>query len=453
MSFGNLFQQQKQFFKSHKTLDIKFRKQKLKELKNAIKSNEKKLYDAIYQDFAKSEFDTYATEISFIYNEIDYYLKNLNTLSHPEDADTNLVNLPGSSRIYYEPYGNTLIIGAWNYPYLLSIVPTISAIAAGNTVMMKPSEIAAHSAEAIRDLFDSVFEESYCTVVLGGVEEATELLKLKFDKIFFTGSPTVGKIVYKAAAENLIPVTLELGGKSPAIVTKSSKLEIAAKRIVWGKFLNAGQTCIAPDYLLVEQNIKDELLSKIKEFIEKYKYTPESTNYTKIINNAHFQRLVKLINPDKVYYGGHFDEKERYIQPTILTGVEFEDEVMQQEIFGPILPVISFKKFDEALEIIRRFEKPLSAYLFSNDSGEKKIFTEYLSFGGGYINDTLMHITNENLPFGGVGNSGLGSYHGKYGFDAFSHKKSIIEKANWGEPNLKYPPYNDTKKLIIDKLL
>lgn len=453
MSFQELFQKQQAFFNSQKTLKIQFRKDRLKALKTAVKSNENRLYEAVYADFGKSEFDTYATEISFIYNEINYFLRNLSELAQPENTATNLVNLPGKSKIYYEPYGNTLVIGAWNYPYQLSLVPLISTIAAGNTVILKPSEIAPNSAQAMKELISEVFDEEFCTVVTGGVEEATELLKLKFGKIFFTGSPAVGKIVYKAAAENLVPVTLELGGKSPAIVCRSAKIDIAAKRIVWGKFLNAGQTCIAPDYVLVEEEIKGKLLSKIKELIEKFNYTENSTSYTRIVNDAHFQRIVSLINPEKIYYGGNYNKEKRHIQPTVLTDVLLSEPVMQQEIFGPVLPVISFKNLDEAFKTIRNFEKPLAAYLFSNDSDEKNKFTEKLSFGGGCINDTLMHITNENLPFGGVGNSGLGSYHGKYGFESFSHKKSVMERTNWGEPNLKYPPYNDTKKKIIDKLL
>lgn len=453
MSFQELFQKQKEFFQKGKTADIKFRKQQLQKLKDAVKKNEDKLYSAIYKDFGKSEFDTFSTEISFIYNEIDYYLKNLSSLAHPTDVSTNLVNLPGKSRIYYEPYGNTLVIGAWNYPFQLSIVPAISAIAAGNTVILKPSEIVENSAQAIQDLISSAFDESLFAVVQGGPEETGRLLELKFDKIFFTGSPAVGKIVYQAAAKNLTPVTLELGGKSPAIVTSNANLNVAAKRIVWGKFLNAGQTCIAPDYILVDKLIKNELLSKIKEYIEKFNYSPKSENFTRIVNRKHFDRLLKLIDPEKIYYGGETDAEKLYIQPCVLDQVSFDDPVMQEEIFGPILPVIAYQDFDSALQWIKDNEKPLSAYIFTENSYEKNRFLNEISFGGGCINDTLMHITNENLPFGGIGNSGLGSYHGKFGFESFSHRKSVIERAVWGEPNLKYPPYTDTKRKLIEKLL
>lgn len=453
MSFQELFQKQKEFFQTGKTADIKFKKQQLQKLKDAVKKNEDKLYSAIYKDFGKSEFDTFSTEISFIYNEIDYYLKNLSSLAHPTDVSTNLVNLPGKSRIYYEPYGNTLVIGAWNYPFQLSIVPAISAIAAGNTVILKPSEIVENSAHAIQDLISSAFDESLFAVVQGGPEETGRLLELKFDKIFFTGSPAVGKIVYQAAAKNLTPVTLELGGKSPAIVTSNANLNVAAKRIVWGKFLNAGQTCIAPDYILADQLIKNELLSKIKEYIEKFDYSPKSENFTRIVNRKHFDRLTALIDPEKIYYGGHTDPEKLYIQPCVLDQVSFDDPVMQEEIFGPILPVIAYQDFDSALQSVKENEKPLSAYIFTESSFEKNKFLKEISFGGGCINDTLMHITNENLPFGGIGNSGFGSYHGQFGFESFSHRKSVIERAVWGEPNLKYPPYTDIKRKLIEKLL
>lgn len=453
MSFQELFQKQRAFFQTGKTADIKFRKQQLQKLKDAVKKNEDKLYSAIYKDFGKSEFDTFSTEISFIYNEIDYYLKNLSSLAHPTDVSTNLVNLPGKSRIYYEPHGNTLVIGAWNYPFQLSIVPAISAIAAGNTVILKPSEIVENSAQAMQDLVSSAFDESLFAVVQGGPEETGHLLELKFDKIFFTGSPAVGKIVYQAAAKNLTPVTLELGGKSPAIVTSNANLNVAAKRIVWGKFLNAGQTCIAPDYILADKLIKNELLSKIKEYIEKYNYNPKSENFTRIVNRKHFDRLTALIDPEKIYYGGETDAEKLYMQPCVLDHVSFDDPVMQEEIFGPILPVIAYQDFDSALQWIKDNEKPLSAYIFTENSFEKNKFLKEISFGGGCINDTLMHITNENLPFGGIGNSGLGSYHGQFGFESFSHRKSVIERAIWGEPNLKYPPYTDTKRKLIEKLL
>jgi len=289
--------------------------------------------------------------------------------------------------------------------------------------------------------------------VEGGVEEITGILELKFDKIFFTGSTKVGKIVYEAAAKNLTPVTLELGGKSPAIVAASANLEVAARRIVWGKFLNAGQTCVAPDYILVDERVKDSLVTSLKKYIQKFSYKADSEQYTQIINEKNFERLIKMIDPENVFYGGNFDAEKRFIEPTILQNVTWEDSVMQEEIFGPILPVLTYKNFNEALLQISKHEKPLAAYLFTNNSEEKDLFTTRISFGGGCINDVVMHLSNDHLPFGGVGNSGIGNYHGKFGFDTFSHQKAILERATWGEPDLKYPPYSEKKLSWIKRVL
>lgn len=452
IDFQKTLQLQKKFFESRVTLDLEFRKAQLKKLKEVLKSGEDKLYDAIYQDLGKSEFETYTTEISFLYNEIDFFVKKMNSLAKPKRVSTNILNQLGSSRIYYEPFGNTLVIGAWNYPIQLSILPAIAAIAAGNTVMMKPSEVAGHTAATMQEIINSNFDEGLFHVFQGGVEETTEILKMKFDKIFFTGSPAVGKIIYKAAAEHLTPVTLELGGKSPVIVTSSANLKVAAKRIVWGKFLNAGQTCIAPDYIYVDEKVKDEFLKLVKEQIENAGYTPGGDSYTRIINERHFERLAKMLDSDKTYYGGKTDKEKLYIEPTVLHNMTWEDPAMQEEIFGPILPVLSYSNYNEMIAAINQHEKPLSAYLFTNSSSDKEKFTEFVPFGGGCINDTVMHFTNPYLPFGGVGNSGIGSYHGKYGFETFSHPKSVMDRATWGEPNLKYPPYTETKKKWMKKI-
>ncbi|HPZ25834.1 MAG TPA: aldehyde dehydrogenase family protein, partial [Kaistella sp.] len=297
------------------------------------------------------------------------------------------------------------------------------------------------------------FPREYLFAVEGGVEEITGILELKFDKIFFTGSTKVGKIVYEAAAKNLTPVTLELGGKSPAIVAASANLEVAARRIVWGKFLNAGQTCVAPDYILVDERVKDSLVTSLKKYIQKFSYKADSEQYTQIINEKNFERLIKMIDPENVFYGGNFDAEKRFIEPTILQNVTWEDSVMQEEIFGPILPVLTYKNFNEALLQISKHEKPLAAYLFTNNSEEKDLFTTRISFGGGCINDVVMHLSNDHLPFGGVGNSGIGNYHGKFGFDTFSHQKAILERATWGEPDLKYPPYSEKKLSWIKRVL
>ena len=453
MNYADILQQQKTFFNSHATKDLDFRKAQLQKLKKVVKSNEKLLYDAIYQDFGKSEFETFGTEISFIYKDIDYYLKNLKSFAKPKNVLTNIVNQMGSSKIVFEPLGNCLVIGAWNYPYQLTLTPLIAAIAAGNTCMIKPSELPENTMKAMAKLINENFDAQFLYVVEGGVEETTAILKLRFDKIFFTGSPRVGKIVYKAAAEHLTPVTLELGGKSPAFVTEKADLNIAARRIVWGKFINAGQTCVAPDYLYVAENIKAKFLKVLIEEIKKRNYTDNVDHYCKIINERNFDRLEKMIDREKVVFGGETNREKRYISPTVLDHVTWDDAVMQEEIFGPILPILTYKNLETAMQTVVEGEKPLSAYLFSNDAKEQELFTEKLSFGGGCINDTLMHLSNDRLPFGGVGNSGIGHYHGKFGFIAFSHQKAILKKSNYLEPELKYPPYSDAKLNILKKLL
>lgn len=453
MNYAEILQSQKTFFNSHKTKDLNFRKTQLKKLKNLIKKHENQLYEAIYKDFGKSEFETFGTEISFIYKDIDYYLKNLNSLAKPKKVKTNIVNQLGSSKIYREPLGNCLVIGAWNYPYQLTLTPVVAAIAAGNTCIIKPSELPENTMKVMAQLINENFDSAFLYVVEGGVEETTEILKLRFDKIFFTGSPRVGKIVYQAAAEHLTPVTLELGGKSPAFITENADLEVAARRIVWGKFINAGQTCIAPDYLYVQENIKPKFIEILLSEIKKRNYQENAEHFCKIINERNFDRLEKLINREKLIFGGETHREKRYISPTVLDHVTWEDAVMQEEIFGPILPILTYKNLDEAIQKVIEGEKPLSAYIFSNNAKEQTKILEKLSFGGGCINDTLMHISNHHLPFGGIGNSGLGNYHGKFGFDAFSHQKAILDKSIYLEPELKYPPYTDGKLKILKKLL
>lgn len=453
MNISAIVASQRTFFKSHTTLDIEYRKNALRKLKAVLQSNERLLHDAIYADFGKSEFDNYATELGILYKEINYYISKIGSLSAPQRVRTNLANLPGSSYIYQDPYGCTLVIGAWNYPYQLSIGPAIAAIAAGNTCIIKPSELPENTMNVMASLINENFPPEYLHVVTGGIEETTQLLQEKFDKIFFTGSTRVGKIVYEAAAKNLTPVTLELGGKSPVIITKSANLEVAAKRIAWGKFLNGGQTCIAPDYILIDESIQEKFIVLLLEKIKESNYFDGAPHFTRIINKRNFDRLTNMIETSKVIYGGNTDENTLYIEPTVMTDVSWDEKVMHEEIFGPILPIISFKKFSDAIETILEKEKPLAVYLFSNDSNEKEQFTTKISCGGGCINDVIMHIANEHLPFGGVGNSGIGNYHGKHGFQCFSHQKSILKKPTWGEPNLKYPPYTSAKLGWIKRLL
>jgi len=453
MNYQDILTSQKEFFNTQKTKNVKFRKIYLEKLKEVIIQNENLLYEAIHNDFGKSQFETYVTEISFVLKDIDFYLKNLNSLSKPKKVSTNLANQIATSKIHSEPLGCTLVIGAWNYPYQLSLSPLVASIAAGNCCILKPSEVAENTMNVMVKLINENFPSEYIHAFEGGIDETTEILKLKFDKIFFTGSTKVGKIVYKAAAEHLTPVTLELGGKSPVIVTKEANIEVAAKRIVWGKFLNAGQTCVAPDYILVEESVKEQFLELLRKYINEFKYEENSEQYTRIINKKNFERLIKLINPQKIYFGGNSNEENLYIEPTILKDISWNDDVMQEEIFGPILPVISFSNFHQAINSVLELEKPLSAYLFTGNDEEKDLFTQKLSFGGGCINDVVMHLGNDRLPFGGVGNSGMGSYHGKFGFETFSHQKAILDRATWGEPDLKYPPYSENKIKWIKKLL
>lgn len=444
-NFEEILDSQKKYFQTQSTKPVKFRITQLKRLKEVLKANETEMNEAIYADFKKSRFDTFTNELALLYLDIDEAIKKLPNWSKRKRVGTNLINFPAKSRIYPEPLGSSLVIGAWNYPFQLSFAPVIAAIAAGNTVVLKPSEVPSATSRVIAKIINQNFDKNYFHVVEGGVPETTKLLELKWDKIFFTGSVHVGKIVYKAAAENLIPVTLELGGKSPAIVTKNSNLDLAIRRIVWGKFLNAGQTCIAPDYVMVDKDIEDEFISKLVDRIEEMNYSLENNNYVQIINNKNIDRLSELLQADKIIYGGEVDKEQRYFSPTVMKNVSFEDKVMQDEIFGPILPIISYASLDDAIRKIKQLPKPLSCYLFTREQEIKDRVMRELSFGGGAINDTIMHITNSSLPFGGVGSSGIGNYHGQAGFDAFTHYKSVLDKGTWFDPGFKYPPYTDKK--------
>jgi len=455
INYNNLISSQLEYFNSNITKDVNFRIEMLKKLKQVLKSNETLLDKAIYKDFKKSSFENYVTELSLIYHEINIAVKNLRKWTKKKRVKTNLANMPGKSYVIPEPLGVTLTIGAWNYPYQLSILPAVSALAAGNTAVIKPSELALNTSQAMAKIINENFDAKYLHVVEGGVEETTALLKEKFDKIFYTGSSNVGKIIMKAAAENLTPVTLELGGKSPAIVMNDADINITAQRITWAKFLNGGQTCVAPDYILVKKDIKQKLIDKIKLNIDKiYGNNPQNSDaFVRIINKRHFTRITELIDTDKVIIGGETNENDLFISPTVMHNVTFDDAVMQEEIFGPVLPVIEFTDIDWAIKQIKDRPKPLALYLFtSNKKMIKKILHE-ISFGGGAINDAVMHLANSNLPFGGVGHSGMGNYHGKAGFNTFSHFKSILQKSTFFEPSVKYTPYTDFKRNLLKKLI
>jgi aldehyde dehydrogenase (NAD+) len=455
MTIDTIVAAQKAFAASGQAKNIEFRKQQLRKLKAVLKQHEGNLYQAIYKDIKKSKFETYLTELGLLYRELGEAIKHVARWAKPKKIRTDLVNLPGKSFIFPEPYGTTLVIGAWNYPYQLTLAPVIAAMAAGNTCVIKPSEIPENTSAAIAELINQNFDSAYLHVIEGGVEETQELLKHRFDKLFFTGSTTVGKIVAKAAAEHLTPITLELGGKSPCFVFADANLKIAAQRIVWGKFLNAGQTCIAPDYLLVEQSIYSQFLAELKTQIQRVVGNDplHSESYTRIINAKQLQRLQQLIDPEKIYSGGQVIAEENYIAPTVLKDVSFNDEIMKDEIFGPILPVLSFNELPPVLHEIKARPRPLSLYVFSNNTQVQKQIIQEVSFGGGCINDVIMHISNPQLPFGGVGDSGMGSYHGEAGFRAFSHYKSILKKPLWFEPPLKYIPYQEWKLKLIRILL
>lgn len=448
----DLFTAQKKYFNTQTTYSVDYRKQQLLRLKLLLRKNEEALFEALYLDFGKNKFDTYLTELSMIYQEIDFFVKHLSRLARPTKVRTALPSLPGSTKIYKDPLGVVLVIGAWNYPYQLSLIPMLTAMAAGNTCILKPSELPRNTSQILAKLINTHFPNEYLYVVEGGVDSTTELLQLRFDKIFFTGSTQVGKIVYQAAAKNLVPVVLELGGKSPAIVSASASIEIAVRRIVWGKFLNAGQTCVAPDYVYVHNSKKDAFIASLIQKLKEINYHEEAAHYTRIINEKNFDRLVALLHAPQVVYGGSYNKKLLYIEPTLLFVSDWDDPLMQEELFGPLLPILFYEDFQKVIATIRSKEKPLSAYLFSQNALEQKQFVENLSFGGGCINDTLMHLTSERIPFGGVGNSGMGSYHGSFGFDAFTHQKPVVKKALWGEPSLKYPPYTTSKWNWIKRL-
>ena len=453
MHFQEITQTQQAYFRSQRTKSTPERKALLQQFKKMLVENEQQLYKAVHADFGKSEHEAFLTEVAILIKDIEEAQRSLVKWTQAQRVPTNLVNLPGRSFIVPEPLGVCLVIGAWNYPIQLSLAPAIAALAAGYTVILKPSELAANCAQCMADLVAQYFDPAVFTVVQGGVEETQALLAERFDKIFFTGSPAVGRVVYQAAAKHLTPVTLELGGKSPAIITQSANLQIAVKRLVWAKFLNAGQTCIAPDYLFVHASVYDTCLELFKSQIAANDYRLDAHNYVKIINERHLARLKNLIDQDKIALGGQIDALNRVIEPTLLKDVQLSDAIMQEEIFGPLLPLIKYQDFEEVLQYIENNEKPLSAYLFSNDPTEQKNWEQRLSFGGGCINDAIMHITNPNLPFGGVGQSGTGSYHGKAGFDTFSHFKSVFKKPNIFEVPLKYPPYTTSKMAWIKRLL
>ncbi len=441
---------QKAFFLKGETKSLAYRKEKLLQLKAELIKNEQLIIDALYADFKKPKFESVLSETEIVLSELNLTLKKLQSWSKPKRVFPSLLNFPSTDKIYYEPYGRILVIAPWNYPFQLAILPVIGAIAAGNTVVIKPSELTPNTSKIVETILKTVFKEEYVAVVQGDAKVSQELLAQQWDYIFFTGSVAVGKIVAKAAAQFLTPTTLELGGKSPCIIDETAHLKLAAKRIVWGKFLNAGQTCIAPDYILIHHAVKEKFISSLEKEIEAaYSKNPEkSEDYARIINVKNFTRLANMLNNETIAIGGETNENELFISPTIIDEPSLDSAVMQDEIFGPILPILSYKNEEDINHIISNYNKPLSLYVFStNHDFSQKMITNY-SFGGGVINDTVIHIANPRLPFGGVGNSGFGAYHGKHSFYTFSHKKSVVKKGNWLDIPIRYAPYNGKMKLI-----
>lgn len=451
----SMLSEHKDYFQTGETRSVAFRIAQLEKLKNAIQINEKLIVEALYKDLHKSEFESYATEIGFLYDSIGNFIKNIRRWAKVKRVRTSIVHFKSKSYIYPEPFGTVLIVGPFNYPFQLIFEPLVGAIAAGNCAVVKTSEYTPNVAAVVEKIIVDNFNEKYIRVVGGGRDNNTALINAPFDYIFFTGSIGVGKIVMEAAAKNLVPVTLELGGKSPCIVDKDANIDIAAKRIAWGKFMNVGQTCVAPDYILVNRAVKkqliDKLIEKTKDF---YGENPkDSADYGRIINDRQMKRLIDLIDKDKVILGGDFDLEEKYIAPTILDNVTFEDKVMEDEIFGPILPIIEYEDINEAIKKINSRPKPLALYLFTENINIEKKVIENVSYGGGCVNDTITHLANPLLPFGGVGYSGMGSYHGQKSFETFSHMKSVLKKSTKVNISLVFPPYNNKKIKLLKKAM
>ena len=434
------YEKQKKFFNSGTSKSILYRINSLKKLKKNISLNENEIINALKSDLGKSETETFFSEIALIYIEINLALKNVKRWSKKRKVSSSLINFLSSDYIIPEPYGVTLNISPWNYPFQLSISPLIGAIAAGNTVILKPSEFSSKTSEIIKKIIENTFEKGHVDVILGGPEIGSKLLDFNWDYIFFTGSTNIGKIVAQKAAINLTPTTLELGGKNPCIVDETANLKVASKRIVFGKFLNCGQTCIAPDFILVHESVKKDFTEKIIERIKKiYNEDVEnSENYSRIINKKHFSRLIKLLEKDKIIYGGKNNPNSNFIEPTLIDGSNFNSSLMKEEIFGPILPVVSYSNKDELKKILDNYKDPLAFYIFSNDKKFSNELIKRYSFGGAAVNDTISQIVNHRLPFGGIRNSGLGSYHGKQSFKTFSFYKPYIVKSNIFDLNAKY---------------
>ncbi|MBR5032424.1 MAG: aldehyde dehydrogenase [Treponema sp.] len=455
LEFHALLQNQRKFFFTGATLPLQFRIAALKKMQAYIKQNEKEITDALTADLGKSALEGFMCEVGLVLSEISYMLKNIKKFAADEKKSTCMTNFPAKSFLRKSPRGVVLIMSPWNYPFLLTIEPLVDALAAGNTAVVKPSAYSPNTTRVIQKMLTECFAPEYVTVVTGGRAENQSLLEQRFDYIFFTGSHAVGREVMKKAAEHFTPVTLELGGKSPCIVDKTADISLAAKRIVWGKFLNCGQTCVAPDYILCHQSVKTELITALKQqIVVQFGVVSLANNsYGKIINKKHFDRIRALIDPSKIAYGGKSDAALLKIEPTIMDNVGWNDLIMKQEIFGPVLPVLTYATDEELIKVVNSHARPLALYLFtSNKELEDKVLSR-CSFGGGCVNDTIVHMATHNMGFGGVGESGMGAYHGKVGFDTFSNTKSIVNKKTWLDVKMRYQPYTNAKEKKLRKFL
>ena len=453
-TIGETVASQKDFFMTHTTLDVNYRIAYLKKLKETIISYEARILGALKMDLGKSEQEAYMSEVGLTLSELNYQLRHIAKWSKRKKCKTAYTNMIGKSFSIREPYGVVLVMAPWNYPFMLSLEPLIGAIAAGNCCVLKPSAYAKATSQVLADIIKEVFPPEYVAVVQGGRVENAALLEQRFDYIFFTGGVSVGKLVMEKAAAHLTPVTLELGGKSPCIVEKSANLAMAARRIAFGKYLNCGQTCVAPDYLLIDESIRDEFVELFVEEIKKmYSENPfENADYGKIVNEKHFERLKGLICSQKVVYGGSSKKETLQIEPTVMVDVTAQDTIMQEEIFGPILPVLTYHTIGEAENFVASREKPLALYLFTENKEVEKRFLEQVSFGGGCVNDTIVHIASSEIGFGGVGNSGMGSYHGRKSFETFTHEKSILKKSTNFDVQIRYQPYNKGETKLLKEI-
>ena len=444
MNIDSILESQRKFFNSGATLPIKFRIENLKKLYNAVKKYEKEICIALTSDLGKSDFEGFMCEVGLVLTEISYMIKHTRRFAKEHTVYTPLAQFASRSYKKPSPYGNTLIMSPWNYPFLLTIDPLADAIAAGNTAVVKPSAYSPAISEIIKKIVEECFSSEYVAVITGGRKENAELLNKKFDFIFFTGSQNVGKEVLRHTAETLTPAVLELGGKSPCIVDSTAKLKLAAKRIVFGKYLNCGQTCVAPDYILCHSSVKDEFVKEVINQIKKqYGEAPlNNPDYGKIVNEKHFERLLGLIDENKTVIGGQSNKETLQISPTVMDNVTWSDAVMQEEIFGPLMPILTFENYDEIYSLLNYKPKPLALYIFSENKKLIREVTSRISFGGGCVNDTIIHLATSEMGFGGVGESGMGAYHGKVGFDTFSHTKSIVDKKTWMDLPMRYQPYN-----------